>query len=880
MNKALGSWVRVCAVTRVLAVSQILAIGAVAFSIVSGPVRLMAQQAEDTLAGDVFDQAGKAVPDAAIVVKNDAGTVSKNTTTNADGHFNLTGLPSGLYSIQVSAPGFAANTRNVQVGGGASQQVSISLGLATQSQSVEVMAVVSLAAQTAPSGNTLDTVSARTEVSGDFIKNFESPVADFGEYVNYAPGTYTLSPNGVGLGQGKTFFRSFPNGDYTMTFDGVPFQDTNSISQHSWANFPVQWIGGVDFDRSPGTASTIGPANFGGSINLLSKDVPTAQSIRLTDSYGSWSTNLLQLDYDAGQFGPGGKSSLLLGVHQLKSDGYETFNYQKQDGGDGKYLYKFSPRTYLSVVGGMVDIWNNTPNVTNPTRQQVQLFGDNYLMDSTPVVLAGSPQAAYLPVGSLDPYYYGLYTYHVQTDFENVDFNSDLGDGWRLDNKLFTYRYWNKQQYQNGTTVTTTLASPTGVDKLNGYRQAGDILSLSKESKWGVLRFGAWYNWAYTDRYQYPDNPITHLDTPFPNFHEHFNSQSFQPFVEYEWRVTSKFVVVAGVKDANYDLNLQQYQVNGKIFGCLGGTTVKKTTTAPPLCIGGPAFIGHGIDWNNWLPSIAARYRVARNWSIYGQFGEGSITPPTAVFDVPGGLVTTPLAPQVAKTYHTGSVMKHNRWTLDLDAYYIHYGAGYQSYTDPATGEPVYTQTGPLNTKGIEAESNIAFGHGLSLYLNGSIGNAKYQEGPYTPNGGLWVAGTPKNVETYALLYQKKNWDVGFVEKRVGTMYNDNTGTYAYTNPISGVALTYPLDQAVTINPFDVTNIFVNYTIKNDSWLRGSKIGLSVNNLLDSHNVVGVTPGNTATTFGPYTQSPSDQLNLLPGRSIMATFTVGFTPKR
>ena len=175
------------------------------------------------------------------------------------------------------------------------------------------------------------------------------------------PGTYTLSPNGTGLGQGKTFFRSFPNGSYTMTFDGVPFQDTNSVSQHSWANFPAQWIGGVDFDRSPGTASTVGPANFGGSINLQSKEVPTTQDVRVTESYGTWSTNLLQLDYDTGLFGPGDKSSLTLGVHQMKSDGYQTYNYQKRDGGDGKYLFRFSPHTYISVVGGMVDIWNNTP---------------------------------------------------------------------------------------------------------------------------------------------------------------------------------------------------------------------------------------------------------------------------------------------------------------------------------------------------------------------------------------------------------------------------------------------------------------------------------------------------------------------------------------
>ena len=58
-----------------------------------------------------------------------------------------------------------------------------------------------------------------------------------------APGTFSFSPNGQGLGDSKTFFRGFQDGDYTMTFDGIPFHDTNSPTHHSWAFFPGQFIG-------------------------------------------------------------------------------------------------------------------------------------------------------------------------------------------------------------------------------------------------------------------------------------------------------------------------------------------------------------------------------------------------------------------------------------------------------------------------------------------------------------------------------------------------------------------------------------------------------------------------------------------------------------
>ena len=147
------------------------------------------------------------------------------------------------------------------------------------------------------------------------------------------------------------------------------------------------------------------------------------------------------------------------------------------------------------------------------------------------------------------------------------------------------------------------------------------------------------------------------------------------------------------------------------------------------------------------------------SWSVYAQWAEGSIIPPSSVFDVPDGQVLVPPKPTLAKTYQVGSVMKHRRWTLDADAYYIHFQNGYDTYTDPSTLEPVFVATGPSNTKGIEAETNFVLGYGFSLYANGSMGSAKYQTGPNYPNGGLWVANAPKNVETVSLLWHHRDWE-------------------------------------------------------------------------------------------------------------------------
>jgi iron complex outermembrane receptor protein len=830
-------------------------------------------QSVGTITGTVLDQAGKAVQAASVRAKNDAGPVGESVLSDSEGHFSIGKLPPGTYTVETSEPGFARNTRlGVQVTAGGTQDLSITLYVDAVSQSVTVQESVSMAVDQAPMGNTLDATSARTEISNTVMTNFMAPVADFAEVIQQAPNAFSLNPNGIGLGQGKSFFRGFSDGQYTITFDGIPFEDTNSPTHHSWASFPRQWISSTDFDRSPGLSSDFGPTNFGGSINLKSPELKADPNIRGTISYGSFNTKLLSLDIDSGLLGPHKRDSVLANVNAMDSDGYQTYNYQQRDAGFGKYQHRFSPLSSLTLYGGVVDIWNNTPNTTNPTAAQVAQFGDNFLLDNTPL----------LPNGTPDPYYYKYNTYHVQTDFEYAGYTADLGAGWKIETKAFTTRYWNKQFYQNGSTVNLTSSKPSGVDKLNGYRHAGDTLIVYKETKWGIFRTGGWYDWAYTDRYQVPSNIITQQDTPFGNFHEHFITESIQPFGEFEWHPLSKLAVTAGIKAADYYMSLVQYQDNGKTVGCLGGVATTYPSTAgpfagAPLCLGGAQFAAHRINWNNWLPNINARYRVYRGWSVYGQFAEGSVIPPSNVFDVPGGNVLTPLKPTVAKTYQAGTVVQNNRWTLSGDFYYVHFQNGFDSYTDPATLEPVYVPTGPSNTKGVEAEGNFAVGHGLSVYGNVSFGSAKYATGPNYPNGGQWVANTPSNIEGLNVLWQHGNWDVGLTYKRVGQYYNDN-GSLSYL--INGIKLPYPVDQAITIHPWQLVNGFVNYTIKNSSFLRGTKIQLAVNNLANSHNIVGITPAVAATATAPYVPNSGDLLNLMPGRSITLTFTGGWAPKR
>jgi iron complex outermembrane recepter protein len=827
------------------------------------------------------------MPGAAVDVKNVATSAEHKVTADSQGQYSVGGLTAGRYSVQVTVSGFALSRKEVQLADGQTEDVPVMLALAAAMDQVtiETANAGSIAAQYAPMDTPLDTRTARTEISNVFITNFTSPLADFSEVIQMAPGAFSVNSNGIGLGDSKTYFRGFSDGNYDITFDGIPFEDTNSPTHHSWAFFPSQWIGGVDFDRSPGSASTVGPTPFGGSINLLSRETPVDQNIRFGVSYGSFNTLLYDGHYDSGNFGPGHKSNVLVDVHHLTSDGYQTFNFQTRNAGSLKYQYKFSETSVLTGFSGVVWLDSNTPNIKGPTRTQIATFGDNYLLQNTDPTQAN---------------YYKYNFYHVPTDFEYIGYRTDLGKSWHLDTKPYTYSYYNQQNYAtqpstgniNPVNCNPTKAGsirPCATDKLNSYRKYGEITTLSKVSKFGVGRVGMWYEWATTSRHQIPQDPLTLVDDVLPNFNEQFWTTSYQPFAEYEFHPGRNLTITGGFKYAHYNMDLKQYADNGKTIG-----SVDPITKQPFV------FVTHSAGYNSYMPSADVNYRIKTNWSAYAQFATGSVIPPSSVFDVTGAVVSTTPKPTTAKTYQGGTVVKLKRATFNADLYYTRFQNAYTSSPDPnATSATQYQQSGDTVTKGFEGETNLYLVKGLSLYLNGTAGTARYVSqivtGAVNPNYGVWLANTPANTESYGLTYQQKYIDLGFFNKRVGTMWQDNTATYTVpagyngcvpTAPATTCASSITASQVAPVDPFNVTNAFLNYTVRNGGRFDQTKFRLSINNLFDQHNITSLTPAGksvvtpTVSAVNSFVPAGGDTLGLLPGRSFTLSVTFGYAPKR
>jgi iron complex outermembrane recepter protein len=946
-------------------VRQCIRLAALAFSILMliplTQPQLHAQDTTAKLEGTILDAGGGTVSNATVTATNKATGATKTVHSDGTGVYSIEGLEPGTYTLDATGTGFTANSKSdIVLAAGQKLQVNLTMKISAVMEEVTVNAGIdSVAVQTAPSGGFLEARSAQSLVSNTYIENFTSPMADYGEIVQIVPGAFTTSSDGIGLGQSKTYFRGFQDGDYDIDFDGIPFYDTNTPTHHSWSFFPVQWIGGVDFDRSPGTASTIGPTPFGGSIHYLSKPLTSERDFRVGVSYGTWNTKLYDGAFNSGNFGLFGgapKSNLFVDVHHMTSDGYQTFNYNMRTAGSLLYQYTFSPKTVLTGFSGVVHLDSNGPNISST---RCMLYGPaatgattaNGLGCTTPLYLNGSTTATnvtqpytgagikFLLTNNADPsswFDYQYNTYQVYTDVEYVGLKHQFGKGWYMDFKGYTLNYDNGELYSNATAITDdTLAQaaslpgvimassksggtavpyydgvavapcnvfvvkkgvsaiPCGIDKYNSYRKYGETLQVTQTSSLGVFRTGLWYEWARTNRHQYPSDPANGwADQPLPKFNEQFWTNSYQPYAEYEFHVTPKFNITAGGKLAYYTIDVLHHADDGATVGPL---TCTSTTAA---C---SATITDTGSFTAWLPSLDFNYRVMPNWSIYAQGATGSIVPPSAVYDynqtaasasaaVPQ--LATPPKQQRSTTYQAGTVWAGQRMMLDADAYHVRFQNSYSSTVDNIPGDvdlgdTIYYLQPSSITQGLEFEGNFVLSPGLSLYLNATAANAYYsgklnagtQTAPYYERApsGLWVAQTPTDTEMEGLTYQKSGFDLGMFNKRVGVERLDN-GQYH--------------NQGI-VQPFSSLGAYFNYTIRNRSIFDQTKIRLSGTNLLDAHNVQSDTfaaspltttiPGTTLTdqfiTTGPTPINGADTPSLMAGRSFSVSVTFGFAPE-
>ena len=785
---------------------------------------------------------------------------------------------------------------------------------------MEVFTSPTSALTQSPADSKLDALEPNTVISAQTINNQIAPTADYAEIAAIAPSIVNVETEGPGLSESKMLtMRGFNDGQYNVTYDGIPFGDANGQSHHTTSYFPAKVIGSEVIDRGPGTAADIGENTFGGTIGILSKDPRPDQATVLTLSDGTWNSFLGNLEINSGEL-PQLNGASMVGTYQyMSSDGYRSFSYLQRNTYYFKYLQPIGKDGMLTVVGNYNNIKFNNPSTV--TQAQINAYGRNFGLDNNPFDTNND--------------YYPYNYQQKQADFEYIGFQDKLGSDFSILNKVYTYAYNNDSHEKpadpvvGGTTKfpgTTALYTadggvpyvnssvntlpgtgenetgitsnddPGGQIKVNAYRAEGDYLALSHGADTSLEeKVGIWAEYEVADRYDYaldyspaylaanPQDaylfgafdPSTGVkaNTIVPGWQwkMHVYNKTFQPYADIIWKPVPNLTIEAGAKDSNFTIDLE--------------APLNQGTEQPDFS---------NNTYTSVEPHFSANYLFTPNWSAYLQLAKGLaypiVTEEENVPSDPKDLAATGttfnaanLKDETTINYQLGTVYKTERFNADADVYLIDIDNVLSSVTDPndSTNTLVFQSKGAW-LSGVEAEATYYLGAGLSIYANGSLNRAVYKTDAGVPSFNAAAIGAfssgfgiPNSTASYGAVYNHAGWFASVANKYVGpfvvyssALLNPDLGLYGQTSTgqIGGTPTPVQSGENPGFWTMDLAGGYA-YMLPKGSFVHSVKIKLQVDNVLNRKVQVLSSVGSTPS---------ANAFNVLPTTSYFLTLSAEF----
>ena len=135
-----------------------------------------------TLTGVVSDQAGAALPNAKITLKDATSGSARETVTNGDGYYTFASVPVGTYALSVQAQGFRVwEASDISLGGGERRNVNVQLQVGASTETVQVSAENATLAVT-------DSGEKSFSLQTEELQNFTQVGSNAAEYIKIVPG--------------------------------------------------------------------------------------------------------------------------------------------------------------------------------------------------------------------------------------------------------------------------------------------------------------------------------------------------------------------------------------------------------------------------------------------------------------------------------------------------------------------------------------------------------------------------------------------------------------------------------------------------------------------------------------------------------------------
>jgi iron complex outermembrane recepter protein len=628
----------------------------------------------------------------------------------------------------------------------------------------------------APTQGSLTADEPQSIINRHYIQNSTAPTANYSDIVQIAPSVNSVNPNGAGLMESQGLsIRGFQDGQFNVTFDGIPFGDSNDFTHHSTSFFTSQNIGGITVDRGPGDASQIGFATFGGTIAVQSREPSMTPSVSLLGSYGSFDTWLTGAEFNTGDMQQWGDARAMVGYSHTNSDGYLTNASQRRDNIFFKLEKPVGDDTLVTVYANYNRIHQDVS--LGATAAQIHQFGPNF-------GLSGDPNSQS---------YSGYNFDRINTDMEYIDVQTRIAE-WKIENKLYTYAYYHdgfNGLDPNGETPNGTSFGPNNVPGqqiTNNYRALGDIATAERKIGPGTLQLGGWltHQSNFRDNMNVDDSLNFALQTL--NFTMHDTLLTFEPYVQYAWNLPLGLTLTPGLKYVSFNRSIDA-----------------------PVNQGSGVPVNYSHTWTKVLPSVTLHEQINSNWSAYAQFAQGFLAPNLNIFYVANPAGSSQPSPEQTNNYQVGTTYKSKRLTVSADLYYIDFLNAITSQT--VGGNTTFSNAGGAVYKGFESEATFYAGLGFSVYGNLTFNSAKQK------SSGDWMPNAPQSTAALGLLYERGPLNGSLISKFVGHQFG-STG-----------------DQQ-PIGSFMVTNFAASYTIRNLApWLHNTRIGLEVDNIFNRTSI-------------------------------------------
>ncbi len=204
--------------------SILVTVGCLLFSAV-----LLAQNDRGTITGEVKDQGGAVVPNAAVVARNKGTGAETKTSTTSTGNFTIPSLTVGTYSLSVEMKGFKKYVQeNIDIQVASTNRVDVSLELGAVSETVTVTAESAVLKTESAEQSTV----IETDRVNDLPLNFGGGGGSSGNI--RSPFAFNmLSPGVTGGGADTAAVNGLPTGTFRVQLEG---QDTTSQNDPNWTS--------------------------------------------------------------------------------------------------------------------------------------------------------------------------------------------------------------------------------------------------------------------------------------------------------------------------------------------------------------------------------------------------------------------------------------------------------------------------------------------------------------------------------------------------------------------------------------------------------------------------------------------------------------------